>query len=126
MLDFHSEIPAQVALSGILGPFSRKAPIQLTAALAASADTIDAPGPNLSPLPSAIRSYVTQLRDRGVPPERVLAILKGLLDEIAPDLHESEQGRSLAANVIRWGMASYYLSGVTGTSDVRQEAPASG
>lgn len=57
----------------------------------------------------AVDSFATLERGNGVPPERVVTMLKGMITDARADKLGPE-ARSLVEGVVRWGIEGYYAA----------------
>jgi hypothetical protein len=91
-------------------------PLGVAGAVAASAaplgDPVDAPSPELvrrlTHLRSTVSRYARERREAGVPVERVIPEVKGLVREAASGEGWVDPAETLMAEVVRWAITAYY------------------
>ena len=59
---------------------------------------------------AAVTALVVRLRTEGLPPQRVLIVLKDAARDAAPPELELIDQRSLVEDVVRWSIAAYYAA----------------
>ena len=59
---------------------------------------------------SAVCSFVVQLREHGVPPERMLVDVKGVAREASVGVLDPTSTRALVDDVVRWSVEAFYAS----------------
>ena len=59
-------------------------------------------------LRTSVTAYVRHLRDEGVPPERMLVLVKSTLRESTPADLDALEARALMEDVVRWSVDAYY------------------
>lgn len=71
------------------------------------------PGPNVDTAQraaarSAVCALVVQLRERGVPPERMLVDVKGVAQAASSGVLDADTARALVEDVVRWSVEAFY------------------
>lgn len=61
-------------------------------------------------LRAAIEALANLQRQQGQPPEKMVAMLKGMVAEADGERLEAYLARSLIADVVRWGIDAYYAA----------------
>jgi hypothetical protein len=74
----------------------------------ASATTVQASQALRAELRAAVTAYVRYLRVDGVPPERMLVLVKSAIREAAPPELDAHEARDLVEDVVRWSVEAYY------------------
>ena len=59
-------------------------------------------------LRASVTAYVRHLRDDGVPPQRMLVLVKAAVRESAPPELDALEARALLEDVVRWSVDAYY------------------
>ena len=59
-------------------------------------------------LRASVTAYVHHLRADGIPPERMLVLVKATLRESTPPELDAVEARTLMEDVVRWSVDAYY------------------
>jgi hypothetical protein len=59
-------------------------------------------------LRAAVTAYVRDLRDDGLPSERVVVLVKSAIREATPPELDPSEARQLMADAVRWTVEAYY------------------
>jgi len=59
-------------------------------------------------LRASVTAYVRHLRTDGVPPERMLVLVKSAVREVTPPELDAVEARELMEDVVRWSVDAYY------------------
>jgi hypothetical protein len=81
-----------------------------TALVSGATSPVQASTPLRAELRASVTAYVRHLRDDGVPPERMLVLVKTAMRESTPSELDSQEARTLLEDVVRWSVDAYYAA----------------
>ena len=108
----HTLTRAQSAMQLARDPVatSRSLLVRASALVSGATSLVQASATLRAELRDSVTAYVRHLRDDGVPPERMLVLVKSALRESTPLELDALEARALMEDVVRWSVDAYYAA----------------